>query len=49
MEERKEILAKKEQSGDVEPGKSLNQGNNPATYGIDSYKFYSVATDKQQK
>ena len=49
MEERKEILAKKEQSGDVEPGESLKQGNNPATYGIDSYKFYSVATDEQME
>ena len=47
MEERKEILANKEKAGDVEPGESLKQGNNPATYGIDSYKFYCVATDQQ--
>ena len=49
MEERKAILANKEKSGDVEPGESLKQGNNPATYGIDSYKFYSVATEQQKE
>ena len=47
IEEKKEILINREECGDVEPGKSLKQGNNPATYGIDSYKFYSNKQEKE--
>ena len=48
MEERKQILLNREKSGEVEPGEILKHGCTVATFGIDSYKYYSVASDIQR-
>ena len=48
MIERKKIIVERENSGESEPGEILKQGYTAATFGIDPYKYYSLASDMQQ-